>query len=48
MKGMEQAFLPITEANRKGNLKSGRIYLPYIESPSPPRFQVVRGLYNTG
>jgi hypothetical protein len=28
MKGMEQALLPITEANRKGNLKSGRIYLP--------------------
>jgi hypothetical protein len=28
MKAMEQAFLLITEANRKGNLKSGRIYLP--------------------
>jgi hypothetical protein len=26
-KAMEQAFLPITEANRKGNLKNGRIYL---------------------
>ena len=24
---MEQAFLPIIEANRKGNLKSGRTYL---------------------
>jgi hypothetical protein len=24
---MEQAFLPIIEANRKGNLKNGRIYL---------------------
>jgi hypothetical protein len=28
MKTMEQAFLLIIEANRKGNLKSGRIYLP--------------------
>jgi hypothetical protein len=27
MKAMEQAFLSIIEANRKGNLKSGRIYL---------------------
>jgi hypothetical protein len=27
MKAMEQAFLPIIEVNRKGNLKSGRIYL---------------------
>jgi len=27
MKAMEQAFLPIIEANRKGNLKSGWIYL---------------------
>jgi len=27
MKAMEQAFLPIIEANRKGNLKSGRICL---------------------
>jgi hypothetical protein len=27
MKAMEQAFLPIIDANRKGNLKSGRIYL---------------------
>ena len=27
MKTMEQAFLLIIEANRKGNLKSGRIYL---------------------
>jgi hypothetical protein len=27
MKTMEQAFLPTIEANRKGNLKSGRIYL---------------------
>ena len=27
MKTMEQAFLPIIDANRKGNLKSGRIYL---------------------
>jgi len=28
MKAMEQAFLPITEANRKGNLNSGQVYLP--------------------
>jgi len=27
MKAMEQAFLPIIEANSKGNLESGRIYL---------------------
>jgi hypothetical protein len=27
MKAMEHAFLPIIEVNRKGNLKSGRIYL---------------------
>ena len=27
MKAMEQAFLPITNVNRKGNLKNGRIYL---------------------
>jgi hypothetical protein len=27
MKAVEQAFLPITEANRKGNLKNGRTYL---------------------
>jgi len=27
MKAMEQAFLPIIEANSKGNLKSGLIYL---------------------
>jgi hypothetical protein len=27
MKAMEQVFLPIIEANREGNLKSGRIYL---------------------
>jgi len=27
MKAMEQAFLPIIEANREGNLKSERIYL---------------------
>jgi hypothetical protein len=27
MKAMEQAFLLIIEPNRKGNLKSGRIYL---------------------
>jgi hypothetical protein len=27
MNAIEQAFLPITEANRKGNLKNGRIYL---------------------
>jgi hypothetical protein len=27
IKAMEQAFLPIIEANRKGNLKSGWIYL---------------------
>jgi hypothetical protein len=27
MKTMEQAFLLIIEANRKGNLKSGRTYL---------------------
>ena len=27
IKAIEQAFLPIIEANRKGNLKSGRTYL---------------------
>jgi hypothetical protein len=26
MKAMQQAFLPIIEANGKGNLKGGRIY----------------------
>jgi hypothetical protein len=39
MKAMGQAFLPITEANRKGNLKNGRIYLLYLEAPGLPESQ---------
>ncbi len=39
MKAMEQAFLPIIEANRKGNLKWCRIYLLQIEAPPPSESQ---------
>ena len=39
MKAMEQAFLTIIEANRKGNLKWCRIYLLQIEAPPPSESQ---------
>jgi hypothetical protein len=48
MKTKEQAFLPIIGANRKVNLKSGRIFRLFLEDPAPPRIPVVLGLSNTG